>query len=145
MKLSWKKLSISALLLLLILAGCGQSSTAPESGGNESDQSEEKNEEDGKTYKIGVTQIVEHPSLNAAFEGFKKAIEDSGLDVEYSEKNANGDKSTNTTIASDLINSDVDLIFANSTDSAQAVASATQECNPRYTDCFYICDRCCRS
>ena len=34
-------------------------------------------------YKVGVTQIVEHPSLNAAFDGFKEALEDAGLDVEY--------------------------------------------------------------
>ena len=38
--------------------------------------------------KIGVTQIVEHPSLNAAFEGFKQAIEDAGLEVEYDIQNA---------------------------------------------------------
>ena len=39
--------------------------------------------EETKKYKIGVTQIVEHPSLNAAYDGFKKAIEDAGLNVEY--------------------------------------------------------------
>ena len=32
-----------------------------------------------ETYVIGVTQIVEHPSLDAAYEGFKKALEDAGL------------------------------------------------------------------
>ncbi len=127
MKLSWKKLSMTALFLILILAGCGQSSTAPESNGDQTDQGEEQNEDASKTYKIGVTQIVEHPSLNAAFEGFEKAVEDAGLTVEYDKKNANDDKSMNTTIASDLVNSDVDLIFANSTPSAQAVASATKD------------------
>ena len=41
------------------------------------------NETATEKYKVGVTQIVEHPSLNAAYEGFKKALEDAGLDVEY--------------------------------------------------------------
>ncbi len=84
------------------------------------------NEETTK-YKIGVTQIVEHPSLNAAFDGFKKAIEDAGLDVEYDIQNAQNDNSANTTIANNLVSTGVDLIFANSTPSAQAAASATQE------------------
>lgn len=100
------------------VAACGQSSGTGKTGGNgESD----------KTYKIGVTQIVEHPSLNAAFDGFKKALEDAGLKVEYDVKNANDDMSMNTTIARDLVNTDVDLIFANSTPSAQAVVSETKE------------------
>ena len=42
-------------------------------------------------------------------------------------QNAQNDNSANTTIATNLVNSGVDLIFANSTPSAQAVASATQE------------------
>ena len=83
--------------------------------------------EETKKYKIGVTQIVEHPSLNAAYDGFKKAIEDAGLDVEYDIQNAQNDNSANTTIANNLVSTGVDLIFANSTPSAQAAASATQE------------------
>ena len=80
-----------------------------------------------KKYKIGVSQIVEHPSLNAAYDGFKKALEDAGIDVEYDVQIAQGDNSANTTIATNLVSADVDLIFANSTPSAQAAASATTE------------------
>ena len=78
-------------------------------------------------FKIGVTQIVEHPSLNAAYEGFQKAIEDAGLEVEYQYENAQNDNSLNTTIANNLVSSGVDLIFANSTPSAQAVAALTED------------------
>src|SRR5690606_34208710 len=83
--------------------------------------------EESTKYKVGVTQIVEHPSLNAAFDGFKKALEDAGLDVEYDIQNAQNDNSANTTIANNLVSSGVDLIFANSTPSAQAVAGATSD------------------
>nr|WP_205963963.1 ABC transporter substrate-binding protein [Psychrobacillus sp. BL-248-WT-3] len=80
-----------------------------------------------KTYNIGVTQIAEHPSLNAAYDGFKKALEDAGIEAEYEFQNAQGDGNNNTTIATNLVSSNVDLIFANSTGSAQAALSATQD------------------
>lgn len=109
---SWKKISVIIFSATLLLAACGD--------GDDKDASSKK-------YKIGVTQIVEHPSLDAAYEGFKKALEDAGIDAEYDVQIAQGDPSANTTIATNLVNSNVDLIFANSTPSAQAVATATKE------------------
>ncbi|MBO0600509.1 ABC transporter substrate-binding protein [Sporosarcina sp. E16_3] len=111
---NWIKVVIFSAVLLLAACGDGE-------------KKESSTNEDTKKYKIGVTQIVEHPSLNAAYDGFKQALEDAGLDVEYIVQNAQNDNSANTTIATNLVNSGVDLIFANSTPSAQAVASATQE------------------
>ncbi|TQR19129.1 ABC transporter substrate-binding protein [Psychrobacillus vulpis] len=112
MKNGWKKMLAVIFSSTLILAAC--------SDGGEKEASSKK-------YKIGVTQIVEHPSLNAAFDGFKKALEDAGINAEYEVQNAQGDNSNNTTIATNLVSANVDLIFANSTPSAQAVASATSE------------------
>lgn len=112
--MNWKKsLGLLALSSTLLLAACGDASQQVEGA------------EDQVT--IGVTQIVEHPSLNAAFEGFQKAIEDAGIDANYQIENAQNDTSANTTIATNLVSAEVDLIFANSTPSAQAVASATSE------------------
>ena len=118
MKSSKKKLGMVLSAAVLILAACG---------GDKSTSSNSPESENTKTFKIGVTQIVEHPSLNAAFDGFQKAIEDAGLEVEYQKENAQNDNSNNTTIANNLVNSGVDLIFANSTPSAQAVAALTDE------------------
>ena len=115
MKNSWRKMLAVIFSTTLILAACG-----------ESEEVQEK-ETSSKKYKIGVSQIVEHPSLNAAYDGFKKALEDAGIDVEYDVQIAQGDNSVNTTIATNLVSADVDLIFANSTPSAQAAASATTE------------------
>lgn len=114
MKNRWKKVLAVILGTALILAACGE-----EEG--------KKKETSSKKYKIGVSQIVEHPSLNAAYDGFKKALEDAGIDAEYDVQIAQGDNSANTTIATNLVSADVDLIFANSTPSAQAAASATSE------------------
>ena len=116
MKNRWNKMLAVIFSSALILAACG----TEESGGKKSVAS-------SKTYKIGVSQIVEHPSLNAAYDGFKKALEDEGIDAEYDEQIAQGDNSINTTIATNLVSAGVDLIFANSTPSAQAAASATED------------------
>lgn len=124
MKKNWIAYTLALLSVMFVLAACG--GTDKVSTTTNEDKETGTNEET-KKYKIGVTQIVEHPSLNAAFDGFQKAIEDAGLDVEYDIQNAQNDNSANTTIANNLASSGVDLIFANSTPSAQAAASVTQE------------------
>ncbi|WP_262173986.1 ABC transporter substrate-binding protein [Saccharococcus sp. Marseille-Q5394] len=116
MKRKWNKALAAIFGATLLLSACGTSS-----GGSTTTAEKEK------TYKIGVTQIVEHPSLNAAYDGFKKALEDAGVKAEYDVQIAQGDNSANTTIATNLVSSGVDLIFANSTPSAQAVAGATPD------------------
>ena len=128
MKGNLKKLSFLLFGLVLLLAACGSGgSSSSDSKGDEKNNASESSKEAEKTYKIGITQIVEHPSLNAATDGFKKAIDDAGLKVEYDSQNAQSDNSLNTTIANNLVSANVDLIFANSTPSAQAAATATSD------------------
>lgn len=119
-----KKLSFLLFGLVLLLAACGGGN---ESKGDETNNASESGSKEEKTYKIGISQYVDHPSLNAATDGFKKAIEDSGLKVEFDPQTAAGDNSLNTTIANNFVSSGVDLIFANATPSAQAAAAATSE------------------
>ena len=111
-KKRWKSLLTVLASASLLLAACGDEGEKASSS---------------KTYNIGVTQIAEHPSLNAAYDGFKKALEDAGIEAEYDYQIAQGDNSINTTIATNLVSANVDLIFANSTGSAQAALSATQD------------------
>lgn len=77
-----------------------------------------------ESYQIGITQIVEHPSLDAAREGFKQAFADAGLEVTYDEQNAQGDQATATSIATTFAGDDLDLILAIATPTAQATAQA---------------------
>ena len=102
----------SAILALSLLMGCGTSQPATGSA-------------DG--YKIGVIQFVKHAALDRATEGFKDAIAKSGLQVVYNDQNANGESSNCETIANILVNDGSDLIFANATPAAQAVAGKTTE------------------
>ena len=114
--MNWKtKLGMSAAISGMILAaGCGSKDTAGSAGSE-------------KTYQVGVTQIVEHPSLDAALEGFKKALDEKGLKVEYDVQIAGGDQNNSQTIASNFVGDDVDLIFANSTPSALSALNATKD------------------
>lgn len=114
-----KLLAFLLLSLALVLAACG---------GDDSSSDDKKDaNKDEKKYVVGATQIVEHPSLNAAYDGFKKALEDEGLKVEFKFQNAQNDATLSTTIAQNFVNDGVDLIFANSTPSAQAAAGVTQD------------------
>ncbi|MFD1737205.1 ABC transporter substrate-binding protein [Bacillus salitolerans] len=104
---------IGLLVLSVILSGCGQSASSD------------------KQIVIGVTQIVEHPSLDAAFDGFKQALEDNGYkegeNVKYDVQIAQGDMNNSQTVANNFVGDKVDLIFANSTPSAQSALNATKD------------------
>lgn len=83
--------------------------------------------EEGDPYQIGVTQIVSHPSLDAARDGFKQAFEEEGIEVEWDEQNAQGEQATASNIAGTFANDDKDLVLAIATPTAQAAAQAIQD------------------
>ena len=78
---------------------------------------------------VGICQLVQHPALDAATQGFKDALADilgEGA-VEYSEGNAGGEQPNCVTIIDGLVSENVDLILANATWPLQAAYSATSE------------------
>ncbi len=81
-------------------------------------------------FRIGITQIVEHPALDAAKQGFIDELAAFGYDesrVEYDMQNAQGDFATAQAIAEKFVTSSVDLILAIATPTAQATANVTQK------------------
>jgi putative ABC transport system substrate-binding protein len=74
-----------------------------------------------KTFKIGVTQIVSHPALDADQKGFEKALKDAGLDVQYDYQNAQGDMSNAQAIARKFKGDDLDLVHCIATPTSQAI------------------------
>src|SRR5699024_3644950 len=124
----WLQLLLVAALSVIVLAACGGGeSSEPEESEDTDATNEEETTENGETYTIGATQILEHPSLDAAYEGFQAAIEDAGLDVEFDYQNAQNDQNNVKTISDNFVADDVDLIFANSTPSALGALNATSE------------------
>jgi len=91
----------------LTLAGCG-------SGGGS-----------GKSFHIGVTQIVQHPSLDLIVDGFRDVLKEAGIEATYDETNAQGDVNNAATIAGRYAeDSSIDLVLAIATPSAQAAVQA---------------------
>ena len=80
------------------------------------------------TYNVGICQLIQHPALDAATEGFQDALtEKLGDKVSFDLQNASGDSATCATIANQFVSSKVDLIMANATAPLQAAAAATNE------------------
>ena len=93
-----------ALVMLASLAACGS---------------------DGK-YHVGICQLVQHPALDAATQGFQDALtEQLGDKVVFDLQNASGEPTNCTTIINGFVSSKVDLIMANATPALQAAAAAT--------------------
>ena len=97
----------------LVLAACSGGGTGPAASGGA-----------GQTYRIGISQLAQHPALDAAAEGFQAALKDKGLNVEVDLQNANGEQSTATTIAQKFQTDGKDLVLAIATPAAQAAAQA---------------------
>ncbi len=107
------------LTATLALAGCSNGGDDGGSGGDATS---------ADAIRIGVMQIVEHPSLDAAREGFEQAFVDAGYvegtDVVFDEQNAQGDQATATAIAGTFASDNVDMVLAIATPTAQAAAQA---------------------
>ena len=122
-KVAKKKVLIltTGLLIASILGGCA---------GTVATNSEQKLK-DKKVIKIGITQIVEHPALDAARKGFIEALKSKGYEdgknIEIDFQNAQGDMPTTQTIAQNFVSQKQDLIFAVATPSAQAAYNATKD------------------
>lgn len=105
-----KKKLIAGLSACLLLAGCGNTA------------SDDKKDME---YTIGIVQHMSHGSLDAAVKGFKSYLEGKGVEVNFVEKNAQGDKGTNDLITQQFVSDQVDLIYAVATPSATAAVNST--------------------
>ena len=117
--------------MIFALAACGSSEpAATEAPAEEAAEApaEETPAEEVQSFNIGICQLVQHPALDQATEGFKQALVDAlGDSVTFNEQNASGDTPTCSVICSQFVSDEVDLILANATASIQAAASATNE------------------
>ena len=74
---------------------------------------------------VGICQLVQHPALDLATQGFKDALTAKIPDVVFDEQNASGDSATCATIVNGFVSGGVDLIMANATPALQAAVAAT--------------------
>lgn len=96
--------------------------------GKDEGKKQEKTDETGETYEIGICQLVQHEALDAATKGFEDALkEEFGDKVKFDEQNAQGDSATCATIINSFVSKKKDLILANATASLQAAVNGTAD------------------
>ncbi len=84
------------------------------------------NTDDGK-YTVGICQLVQHPALDAATQGFMDALkaELGEENVTFLNENANNEIPVCTTIVTNFVSKKVDLIMANATPALTAAVNGT--------------------
>ena len=113
-------LCVAAMIFALAACGGSQAPAATQAPAAEAPA------EEAQVFNIGICQLVQHPALDAATQGFKDALtEKLGDSVTFNEQNASGDAATCSVICNQFVSDEVDLIMANATASLQAAASAT--------------------
>ena len=121
MKKTTKKFMTVLMILVLsmaMMAGCG----TDDSRGDASQD---------KVFKVGILQLMEHPSLNTIRESIIEGLADEGytdvenLEIDY--KNGQNDMTNMKTIAQAFVADKCDVIVAIATPAAQAVLSETTE------------------
>ena len=120
---------VLAAAMTLSLASCGGSKTeTPSTGSDNSSASSDNSSAEGATYKVGICQLVQHPALDAATQGFIDALNEAlPGQVEFENKNASGEGNNCGTIVNGFVSEGVDLIMANATAALTAAASATAD------------------
>lgn len=99
---------VALALIIVTLAGCAK--------------------KDDGTFTVGICQLVQHPALDSATQGFRDAlVAKLGDKVVFDEQNASGESNNCATIINGFVSKKVDLIMANATSPLQAAASATAD------------------
>lgn len=108
-------------VLGLSLAACGNGTTGEKTDAAPASSSQQ-------TVKVGLTQFVEHPALDAIHQGIVDGLKASGYEegknLELDYQNAHGDMNNTVSIAQKYAGDKKDLVVAIATPSAQAAAKA---------------------
>lgn len=110
-----KLLAGISLVGLLLLGGCSNKKSGSET----------------KVKHVGILQVVQHPSLDKAYNGFKKELKKEGfvegknLKIDY--QNAQNSQDNLKSMSDKLVKEKSDMILAIATPAAQSVANATQD------------------
>ena len=101
---------------LLLLGGCSNNKKADNSS---------------NVKHVGVLQVVQHPSLDKAYKGFKKGLKEEGyvegknLKIDY--QNAQNNQDNLKSMSEKLVNEKSDLLLGIATPAAQSLANASQD------------------
>lgn len=113
-----KKKMLTSLVVLasaLLFAACGNT----------------KQKTDNEQKTVGVLQIVQHPSLDAAYKGFKEGLAEGGYkegkNIKFDYQNAQNNQDNLKSMSEKLVKEKADLLLGIATPSAQSLANETQD------------------
>ncbi|MEG2841972.1 MAG: ABC transporter substrate-binding protein [Ruthenibacterium sp.] len=113
---------LALVLTFALLTGCGGAPAKPAASAAPAAE--------GKTVKVGLLQLVQHPSLDeiaAAIEAqLNTKAAENGMTLTIDFQNANNDLTTIDTICRQFIADEVDVIIAIATPAAQGAATAIE-------------------
>ncbi|MFC5531182.1 ABC transporter substrate-binding protein [Cohnella yongneupensis] len=123
---------------LLAIAGCGSkdnnannSNAGASPSAVASSPAASQDEAVNVSYRIAISQIVEHPSLDATREGFLAALKDAGIEegknLTVDVNIAQGDSANNLSIAQKIAADKNDLVLGIATPSALAIAQNVKD------------------
>ena len=101
---------------LLLLGGCSNNKKA---------------DNDSDVKHVGVLQVVQHPSLDKVYKGFKKGLKEEGyvegknLKIDY--QNAQNNQDNLKSMSEKLVNEKSDLMLGIATPAAQSLANTSQD------------------
>ena len=117
-------LALAAVLLAVVIAGCGSSSSSSSESSTAASPSAAAVDKT-KAFKVGISQIVTHPALDATVNGIKDELAAEGFTgIQYDLQNAEGDMATTASIAQKFAGDNLDLAIGVATPTSQALAKA---------------------
>lgn len=122
----------AALVLTASLTACGSGSSTQSSasGSAAGAQSSSSSAAEGTTYNVAICQLMVHPSLDEATQGFQdaltEALESAGNHVEFDTQVA-GEANLCTTVVGAQLAKQPDLMMANGTPALLAAANGTTD------------------
>jgi putative ABC transport system substrate-binding protein len=124
MKLNSIKRGIAlAMCIPMILTGCSSNTVKTET------KTETAQKAENKVYKIGISQLIEHPALDQARQGFIDELKALGVNAEVDYVNAQGDTANTQIIAEKFVKDKVNLIYTIATLSTQSAKKVTEGTN----------------
>ncbi|MCF2940236.1 ABC transporter substrate-binding protein [Paenibacillus alkaliterrae] len=123
----WIGIAIASVMLVSAACGASKDNTGITNEGNTAGAGSESE----KTYTISVSQIVEHPSLDATYDGFIAALKDAGFEegknLKIDFNNAQNDMTNIKTISQKIASGNSDLALGIATPSALSLAEDVTE------------------
>lgn len=114
--------ALAVTLVAVLAAGCGSESSSDDASASPSAAAAV---DKTAAFKVGISQIVTHPALDATVQGIQDELTAQGFTgIQYDLQNAEGDMPTTASIAQKFAGDGLDLAIGVATPTSQALAKA---------------------